>query len=145
MLIILSISIININIILSDISSNNIEIIVYSIKLLLFDGNELWIKKDANVDFEITLGSHDLAERECEMVRVFTLNKLSKKINAKKLVVMPCAIHYYLHNLKNVKNTKGRVLLLVKLQAKTCNFTKSDTPPWVLSTFFLDCTNGTKL
>ena len=58
---------------------------------------------------------------------------------------MPCAIHYYLHNLKNVKNTKGRVLLLVKLQAKTCNFTKSDTPPWVLSTFFLDCTNGTKL
>ena len=66
-----------------DISSNNIEITVYSIKLLLFDGNELWIKKDANVDFEITLGSHDLAGRVCEMVRVFILNKLSKKLMQK--------------------------------------------------------------
>ena len=117
-----------------DISSNNIEIIVYSIKLLLFDGNELWIKKDANIDSEITLGSHDLAGRVCEMVRVFILNKLSKKINAKTLVVTPCAIYYHLYNLKNVKNTKGRVLLLVKLQAEACNFTKSNTPP---------CTNGT--
>ena len=39
-------------------------------------------------------------------------------------------------NLKNVKNTHGRVLLLVKLQAESCNFTaKSNTPPWVFFTF----------
>ena len=31
--------------------------------------------------------------------------------------VMFCAIWYHLHNLKNVKNTRGGVLLLVKLQA----------------------------
>ena len=31
------------------------------------------------------------------------------------LYVMHCAIWYYLHNFKNVKNTHGRVLLLVKL------------------------------
>ena len=31
--------------------------------------------------------------------------------------VMFCAIWYYLCNLKNVKNTHGGVLLLVKLQA----------------------------
>ena len=29
-----------------------------------------------------------------------------------------CAIWYYLHNLKHVKNTHGGVLLLVKLQAE---------------------------
>ena len=32
--------------------------------------------------------------------------------------VMRCAIWYHLYNLKNVKNTHGGVLLLVKLQAK---------------------------
>ena len=37
---------------------------------------------------------------------------------------------------KNVKNTHGEVLLSVKLQAKTCNFTKSNTPPWVFFMFF---------
>ena len=31
---------------------------------------------------------------------------------------MRCAICYHLYNLKNVKNTHGGVLLLVKLQAK---------------------------
>ena len=41
-----------------------------------------------------------------------------------------------LHNFKNVKDTHGRVLLLVKLQASKCNFTKSNNPPWVF-------TNGT--
>ena len=50
---------------------------------------------------------------------------------------MQCAIWYHLYNLKNVKNTHGGVLLLVKLQAEVCNFnTKSNTPPWVFFTFF---------
>ena len=31
--------------------------------------------------------------------------------------------------LKNVKNTHGGMLLFVKLLAKACNFTKSNTPP----------------
>ena len=58
---------------------------------------------------------------------------------------MPCTIWYHLNNFKNVKNTHGRVLLLVKLLAKACKFTKSITPPWMFFTFFLNCTNGTKL
>ena len=37
-------------------------------------------------------------------------------------IVMLCAIWYHLYNFKNVKNTHGRVLLLVKLQASV--FTK---------------------
>ena len=34
------------------------------------------------------------------------------------IFVMRCTIWYYLYNLKNVKNTHGSVLILVKLQAK---------------------------
>ena len=49
---------------------------------------------------------------------------------------MFCTIWYRLNNLKNVKNTHAQVLLLVKLQASACNFTKGNTPPWVLFTFF---------
>ena len=44
-----------------------------------------------------------------------------------------------LYNLKNVKNTHGGFLLLVKLQAKARNFTKSSTPLWVFFTFFKLC------
>ena len=47
-----------------------------------------------------------------------------------------CTTWYYLDNLKNVKNTHGVVLLLVKLQVYACNFTKSNNPPCVLLTFF---------
>ena len=50
--------------------------------------------------------------------------------------MMRCAIWQHLHNLKNLKNTHGGVLLLVKLQVLTYNFTKSNTPPWVFFTFF---------
>ena len=32
---------------------------------------------------------------------------------------------------KNVKNTPSRVLLLVKLEAEACNFSDSNTSPWV--------------
>ena len=46
---------------------------------------------------------------------------------------MRCAIWYHLYNLKNVKNTHGEVLLLVKLQATACNFTESNTP--IMSVF----------
>ena len=44
---------------------------------------------------------------------------------------MRCAIWHHLYNLKHMKNTHGGVLILVKLQASACNFTKINTPPWV--------------
>ena len=47
------------------------------------------------------------------------------------------AIYYHLHNLKNMKNTHGGVLLLVQLEIEACNFIKSNTPPWVFSTLFI--------
>ena len=54
----------------------------------------------------------------------------------KSLYVMLCAICYHFFNLKNVKNTHGGLLLLVRLQALVCNFSKSNTPPWVFFKFF---------
>ena len=51
--------------------------------------------------------------------------------------VMLYAIWYHLKNFKNVKNTHGRVLLVVKLQASACNFTKSNTSSWVILYIFL--------
>ena len=42
-----------------------------------------------------------------------------------------------------MKNTHGGLLLLVKLQAEACNFTKSNSPPWVFFTI-LNCMNSTK-
>ena len=50
--------------------------------------------------------------------------------------VMRCAIWYHLCYLKNVKNTHGGGLILVKLQAEACNFIKISTSPWVFFMFF---------
>ena len=49
---------------------------------------------------------------------------------------MLCVIWDHFHILKNVKHTHRGVLLLVKLQAKACNFTKSNALPWVFFMFF---------
>ena len=43
---------------------------------------------------------------------------------------------HHLYNLKNVKNSYGGVLILVRLQAEVGNFTEINIPPWVLFTFF---------
>ena len=58
--------------------------------------------------------------------------------------MMHCAIWYYLRNLQNVKNIHELVLLFVKLQAKACDFTKSNLPPYtpIMFSRFLNCTNG---
>ena len=52
------------------------------------------------------------------------------------LNVMLCTIWWHFYNFKNVKNTLGGLLLLVKLQSEACNFTKDNTDPWVFFTFF---------
>ena len=52
------------------------------------------------------------------------------------MTVMLRAIRYHFYNLKYVKNTYGGLLLLEKLQAESCNVTKSITIPSVFFTFF---------
>ena len=49
---------------------------------------------------------------------------------------MRCGIWYHLYNLKIDKNTHGGALILAKLQAKACKFTKINTPPWVFLSIF---------
>ena len=51
--------------------------------------------------------------------------------NLLKLYIMLCIIRYHLYNLKNVKNTHGGVLLLVRFQASASasKFFKSNIPP----------------
>ena len=53
-----------------------------------------------------------------------------------RIYLMLCPICYHLYHLKNVTNTIEECYL-------ACNFTKSNTPPWVFLTF-LNCANGTK-
>ena len=58
--------------------------------------------------------------------------------------VMCCVIWHHLYNLKNVKNTHGRVLFLVKLQAlKPATLLKVTFLHGCFSRF-LNRTNGTK-
>ena len=57
---------------------------------------------------------------------------------------MRCAIWYHLHNLKNVKNAHGGVLILVKLQVLACDFTLKLTLLHGCFSRFLNFTNGTK-
>ena len=54
----------------------------------------------------------------------------------KEYNVMLCSIWYHLYDLKNVKNSLGGVLLLVKSQASASNFKKRSTPQWVLFKLF---------
>ena len=75
---------------------------------------------------------------------VIAIQYFSEKVPPKMFDKMRCAIWYHLCNLKNVENTYGGVLHLIKWQAEASNFNKSNTPPWVFFTFF-KCTNGTKL
>ena len=52
-----------------------------------------------------------------------------------QIYVMLCMIWYHLYKFKNVKTAYGEVLLLVKLRALACNFTKNNNLPWVFFTF----------
>ena len=56
---------------------------------------------------------------------------------------MLCAIFYHLYNWRNVKNTHGGVLLLAKLHALACSFTKLALLHGCFPRF-LNYTNGTE-
>ena len=59
-----------------------------------------------------------------------------------QIYVMFCAIWYHLYSLKNVKNTHGGVLLLVKLQGFSCRI--KVTLFHGCFPRFLNCTNNIK-
>ena len=80
------------------------------------------------------------------LIRISKIIIFSQRTNIMKVFIesqfgycsfmVRCEIWYHFYNLKNMKNTHGGVLLLVKLQAKACNFTKNNSPPWVFFAIF---------
>ena len=61
-----------------NISSEEEETIMHCRKSLLFNNSDIWIKKDGNKDFDVTMGSFDGAEI-CELVGLYILYILSTK------------------------------------------------------------------
>ena len=51
---------------------------MYSRKSLLFDNTDIWIKKNGDTDFDVTMGSFDGAEL-CELVGLHILYILGEK------------------------------------------------------------------
>ena len=60
-----------------------IETISYSCKALLFNKNDVWVKKD-NPDFDVTMDSYDGAE-VCELVGLYILHILTKESDHNKI------------------------------------------------------------
>jgi hypothetical protein len=56
------------------------DIILHCRKSILFDEEKPWIKKNNSELFDVTMGSYDGAEI-CELVGLYALNILSKKID----------------------------------------------------------------
>ena len=61
-----------------NISSKEEETIMHCRKSLLFNNSDIWIKKDGNKDFDVTMSSFDGAEI-CELVGLCILHILSTK------------------------------------------------------------------
>ena len=83
--------------------------------------------------------SSDLFSYRTSMINQFPFHIILIDSRSFPSDMLRSAIWYYLYNLKNAKNTHGRVLILVKLQAEAGNFTKINLPPWVFFTFFKLC------
>ena len=60
-----------------------IETILHSRKTLLFNKNDVWVKKD-NPDFDVTMGSYDGAE-VCELIGLYILDIFTKEFGHDKI------------------------------------------------------------
>ena len=63
---------------LTQVSKQDIKIIMHARKSLLFDKGTPWKKNDSDELFDVTMGSYDGAEI-CELVGLYTLRILSKR------------------------------------------------------------------
>ena len=100
------------------------------------DGSPGKLTDANNIDKSPKVFDH-LSKEEFPQDIALPLKSKKRKKKSKLTTFMRfCAIWYDLYNLKNMKCIHGGVLRLVKLQTLACNFTKSNTPPWVFFTFF---------
>ena len=91
-----------------------IDPIMHSRKSLLFNNNEIWVKKD-NPNFDVTMGSFDGAE-VCELVGLYLLNILKSEFGGKNIGL------YRDDGLSYFENKSEREL--EKVKKKICKFFK---------------------
>ena len=91
-----------------------IDPIMHSRKSLLFNNNEIWVKKD-NPNFDVTMGSFDGAE-VCELVGLYLLNILKSEFGGKNIGL------YRDDGLSYFENKSEREL--EKVKKKICKFLK---------------------
>ena len=65
------------------IDENVVKVIVHSHKSLLFDRDNIWVKKE-NPNFNVTMGSYDGAEL-CELTGLYILSILSSELGKEKI------------------------------------------------------------
>ena len=65
-----------------DFTSDELEIIMHSRKILLLWQDSTWDKEEGDEDFDIPMGCYDGAEI-CELVGIYIQNKLCKLKNKK--------------------------------------------------------------
>ena len=65
------------------IDENVVKVITHSRKSLLFDRDDVWVKKE-NSSFDVTMGSYDGAEL-CELAGLYILNILSNEFGKEKI------------------------------------------------------------
>ena len=65
------------------IDENAVKVIMHSRKSLLFDLDNVWVKKE-NPNFDVTMGSYDEAEL-CELTGLYILSVLSGEFGKEKI------------------------------------------------------------
>ena len=66
-----------------DITSQEISIIAQFRNTLLFNKNQLWVKKSGNEEFDVPIGCFDRAEL-CEIIGIYILTKLQSALRKDK-------------------------------------------------------------
>ena len=66
------------------INKEEVKTIMHSRKSLLFSNTSVWIKKEGDPDFDVTMGSFDDAEI-CELVGVYILDVLGEKYRKERV------------------------------------------------------------
>ena len=76
------------------ISNGEINVIMHSWKSLLFDGDNIWIKKHDDPNFKITMASYDATEI-CELVGLYILHVLREKHGKEKKWLLLTVWHIF--------------------------------------------------
>ena len=87
----------------TEISEDDVNIIMHCRKCLLFSGNDQWVKKDGNEMFDVTMGSFDGAE-VCELVGLYLLSKIANVPGIESVGL------YRDDGLSCIRSTSGRIL-----------------------------------